>query len=124
MSDFDETALCLVVPCRIVSNANQREHWSKRHRRNKQQRAIVLSHLLSTGMHHAPALPTTVTLTRIAPRRLDDDNNVSGFKAVRDCIAEWLGIDDGSDLIAWRYDQQRGRPKEYACRVEIAWGEQ
>ncbi|MBE0568400.1 MAG: hypothetical protein IH577_01830 [Deltaproteobacteria bacterium] len=60
-----------------------------------------------------------VTLTRIAPRALDTDNLASGLKAIRDGVADALEIDDGSSLIEWRYAQEKGKPGEYAVRVEI-----
>ena len=60
-----------------------------------------------------------ITLTRIAPRVLDYDNLASGLKAVRDGVADALRVDDGSTRIRWRYTQERGKPREYAVRVEI-----
>lgn len=69
------------------------------------------------------ALPASgtvaITLTRIAPRALDTDNLASGLKAIRDGVADALGVDDGSSRIQWRYAQERGKPGEYAVRVEI-----
>ena len=64
-------------------------------------------------------LPVTVVLTRVAPRRLDGDNLQSGFKAVRDGVADWLGVDDGNGLIDWQYVQRSGRPSEYAVEIEV-----
>lgn len=61
----------------------------------------------------------TVTLTRIALRKLDDDNLSRSFKAIRDQIADQMGINDGSDLFTWKYAQERGTPKQYAVRIEI-----
>jgi hypothetical protein len=56
-------------------------------------------------------------MTRVAPRALDDDNNVSAFKGIRDQIAEQLGLNDRDQRIAWRYEQERGP----ACvRIELA----
>ena len=60
-----------------------------------------------------------VVLTRIAPRDLDTDNLASGLKAVRDGVADALGMDDGSSRIEWRYAQERRKPGEYAVRVGI-----
>lgn len=37
-------------------------------------------------------------------RRLDDDNLRAGMKAVRDGVADALGVDDGSDRVRWEYD--------------------
>jgi hypothetical protein len=70
-----------------------------------------------------PAIPESgavaITLTRIAPRVLDTDNLASGLKAVRDGVADALGVNDGSSRLTWRYAQERGKPREYAVRVEI-----
>ena len=52
---------------------------------------------------------------------LDTDNLAGGFKAVRDGIADWLGINDGDKAITWNYTQERGQPKQYAARVVIEW---
>lgn len=39
---------------------------------------------------------------------LDDDNLRSALKAVRDGIAEKLGIDDRDPRVEWRYGQRKG----------------
>lgn len=100
------------LPLRIESVANRREHWSVRARRTKAHRMAALA---------VPAhpLPCVVTLTRIAPRKLDDDNLASGFKALRDGIADRLGVDDGDARVRFVYRQERGKRKEYAARVTI-----
>lgn len=101
------------LPLRIESVANKREHWSKRAARTKLHRFAAVA---------VPAhpLPCVVTLTRIAPRELDGDNLQSGFKALRDGIADRLGVKDNDPRIEWRYRQARGRAKEYAARVEVS----
>lgn len=107
-------AVYIKLPLRTVSLANQREHWRKRHRRTKAERQAAF---LAT-----PKLtpPCVVTLTRIAPRALDDDNLRGAFKAIRDGVADRLGVNDADPAVSWRYDQRRGKPKEYAVVVEIA----
>jgi hypothetical protein len=60
-----------------------------------------------------------ITLTRIAPRKLDTDNLVSACKGVRDGIADTLGVDDGDERITWKYAQRKGKPKQYAVEVEV-----
>ena len=70
-------------------------------------------------MRTCPEPPLTITLTRIGPRTLDDDNLAGGFKHVRDGVADWLGIDDGDKRLTWRYEQRKGAPKEYAAEVRI-----
>jgi hypothetical protein len=110
----------VTVPVRLVSeaNASQREHWSHKHRRTKAVRGAVQAALM---VHRAPPLPLDVTITRIAPRGLDDDNNVRACKAVRDQVAAWLGVDDRDPRVTWRYGQERGKPRTYG--VKITWKE-
>ena len=60
-------------------------------------------------------------IKRGSPRKLDDDNLASGFKAVRDGVADWLGIDDGSPRICWQYAQEKSKAGEYAARVHVSW---
>jgi hypothetical protein len=50
---------------------------------------------------------------------LDGDNLQSGFKAVRDGVADWLGVDDGSGLIDWQYCQRSSGPKVYKVEIEV-----
>lgn len=106
------------IPVRIESTPNKREHWAAKAKRTSAQR--------STAYYVMKSLPRpawsrmTVQLTRVAPRAMDSDNLASGFKAVRDGIADWLQIDDGSDRIAWTYAQAKGRVREYLVRVRIS----
>lgn len=104
--------------CHTVSEANQRGHWAKAASRKKMQRLAAWAELRAAGDRPGPGL-YTVRLTRIAPRRLDDDNAVSSMKATRDGVADWLGINDGSSAVKWEYGQERGAPKQYAVRIEI-----
>ena len=104
------------LPLRLVSAPNVREHWATRARRVKAERGAVAWVL---GNHPRPSLPVVVTLTRIAPRSLDDDNLRGAFKAPRDQVAKWLSVDDADPRVTWAYGQRRGRAKEYG--VEIAF---
>jgi hypothetical protein len=47
---------------------------------------------------------------------MDDDGAQASCKAIRDGIADKLGVNDGSDLVTWRYAQEKG---PYSVRVEI-----
>ncbi len=108
---------------RLVSVANKREHWSKRAKRTKEHRAIALAAV--HGSVHDPALllqVTAVRITRIAPRQLDGDNLQSSAKALRDGIADALGINDNDPRIEWQYAQEKGAPKQYGVRIELLKG--
>lgn len=110
--------ILLELPIRTVSENNYREHWAKRHRRRKQQR-------LAAAKGVAPALGSIpgrgdikVRLTRISPRKLDDDNLQGALKGVRDGVADAFGIDDGPDTrLKWFYLQEKG--ERIGVRIEI-----
>jgi len=102
------------APIRLMSSANLREHWATKARRVARERRELE---LFVPFHPFP-LPCVVTLTRIAPRPLDDDNLVSCFKGCRDSLAVRLGVPDDRDpRVVWKYDQRRGRPKFYGVRI-------
>lgn len=92
------------LPIATVSEANRRDHWATKARRTKAHRNAAWA------LCPVYPVPCVVTLTRVAPRALDDDNNVSSMKAVRDGIAKRLGVDDRSPLVEWRYAQAKGKP--------------
>ena len=116
--------LVVLLPLRIQSTANKREHWRALAKRKKEEKRTTELTLKTAGP--PPELPVKVTLTRIGPRRLDTDNLAGGFKSVRDSVAAWLGADDkpGSG-ITWHYAQARPTtPKTYAAQVLIEPGEE
>src|SRR5262245_44239389 len=83
-------AVCL-PGLRTVSEANKREHWAAKARRAKQQRIATfrwLQHLLPRHTQAPDQLH--ITLTRVAPRALDDDNAQAALKAVRDGVSDYL----------------------------------
>jgi hypothetical protein len=107
------------VPIRIVSEANRRDHWRTSARRHHHQRVEAFTALRVAHGPNDDAGPHMITLVRIAPRALDDDNLAAGFKAARDGVADWLKIDDGDKRLTWRYEQRKGKPGEYAAEIVI-----
>lgn len=109
----------VTLPLRIESlNKTLRTHWAAKSR--IRVRSDTWFSLRAAYKKSVPAiLPCVVTLTRIAPRKIDDDNNVGGFKSVRDGVADWLLVADNDPRVEWRYAQERGEPKQYACRIDI-----
>jgi hypothetical protein len=96
-----------------VASPNVREHWRARAKRTRLERAEVRRSLAGRAV---PPLPAVVSLCRVGPRRLDDDNLAGALKGVRDEVSAWLGADDGDGRITWRYDQARG---SYAVRIDV-----
>lgn len=62
-----------------------------------------------------------ITLIRVANGSMDDGGNVAsgGFKAVRDCVAEWIGIDDGDPNFICVCLQQRGPYGFYGVKIIV-----
>jgi len=113
MSDFR-----VLLPLQTYSVANTREHWLKRMRKTKIHRSAA-GLLVRVAMSGPVTLPCTITITRVAPRKLDSDNLARSQKAIRDGIADAIGYDDGNEGITWVYKQERGQVKEYAVLVEV-----
>ena len=103
------------VPMRVKSTANLREHWAAKHKRVDAQKAKVRR---SCPRWDAGPL-LVVRLTRVAPRRLDDDNLAAALKSVRDAVATWLRVDDASPLVRWVYAQERCTKGSESVRVEV-----
>lgn len=94
------------VNVRTPPGLNSRENWRARARRVKAERESTAWALLGKDR---PALPCSVQLTRFAPSNgLDDDNLAGALKAIRDAVADWLGIDDKhADQVRYLYAQER-----------------
>lgn len=116
--------MTLTIPgLRLVSEANQREHWTRKAKRVKAQRtAVAVAWLASVPACFAPEFPLTVSITRIAPRALDTDNAVGSAKGARDSIADLLGVDDRDPRVVWVVNQRKGKPKEYAVEITLTPG--
>jgi hypothetical protein len=113
-----------IIPLRIESEGNKNEHWrTKSLRKEKVKRAITLS--LRNQIQSKP--PCLVKLTRIAPRMLDEEDNLpSAMKWPKDCIADLMipGLqagraDDKKHGLTWEFHQAKGKVREYALKIEI-----
>lgn len=116
----------VTIPLKTISeaNASQREHWATKHKRHTAQH-----HAVRLSLRHAWGerlgdwdTPITILLTRIGPRKLDDDNLRGALKYTRDAVAAWFGLDDAHLLFTWDYAQRqsRGQPRHapyYAVEI-------
>jgi hypothetical protein len=101
-------SISFTIPIQTESMSNARLHWAIKARKVRSQRT-------ATAYRTPPSLKTLgplliVTLTRFAPRQLDDDNLRGALKGVRDQVACALGVDDRSSLVKWEYSQAKGEP--------------
>ncbi len=102
------------IPGLRLKSLNSREHWRVKAKRVKGERSAVIQFIPREALM-AP-FPSSVTITRIGPRRLDSDNAVGSAKHVRDQIAGCLGVDDGDPSITWIVNQEKG---PFGVRVRI-----
>lgn len=108
--------ITFVVPLKAESAANLREHWARKAKRVARERAMTVYRTPRAVKTIGPFL--RVTLTRRAPRALDDDNLRPALKAFRDAIASQLRVDDRSPLVEWAYGQEKGEAA-VLIRVEV-----
>ena len=98
------------------------EHWTEKSERHKMQKCAVFYAL--SPHRSSLSLPCTVRLVRIAPRELDEDDNLRiALKWIKDAVAEVITQDfvpgraDGDKRIKWKYGQEYS--KEYKVKIEI-----
>lgn len=110
------------IPMKIISEANTSSHWAAKGARVKKVKKIIKMMLARCDVKP----PCLVKLTRVAPRKLDEHDNLpAAFKYVIDAIADFLvpgkapGFADSCKDIKWELCQEKGEPKTYQLRVEI-----
>lgn len=101
------------IPIRLPSLSNLRLGWRRFAALKKSQKVATKACMHGVDI---PPMPLLVTITRVGPRKLDDDNLANACKYVRDQIAAEVGVDDGDDRYTWRYCQRIGK---YGVDVEI-----
>lgn len=112
-----------VIPIKTVSEANSREHWAIKNNRHRRQ-SFFIKLSFHEIMTETP-LPCVITMTRLSPRLLDDDNLMAAFKHIRDVLADLLipgkkmGMADSDPRITWKYAQEKS--KSYGVRIAIEY---
>ncbi len=111
------------IPLKTESVANKREHWSITSRRKRNERNAVRVFCDELRRWREVSTDISVTMVRVAPRCLDDDNLAGSFKAIRDEIAALIGRDDkpGSG-VSWAYEQYSGGRGRYRVIIEVTDG--
>lgn len=104
------------IPIKLPSLANLGGKLRDKLRTKRLQREATMYCLVGLDL---PPLPVTVTITRIGPRKLDDDNLAAACKYVRDQIAATFKEDDGSDRYTWKYEQRITSNKKYGVDVQV-----
>ena len=95
-------------PVSQIQTPSQRrgEHWRTRADRAKAQRSKMRRDASVWLDSNGPVLQ--ITVTRVAPRRLDEPNLGQALKHAIDGLSDALRIDDGSRAVRWVLQQRKG----------------
>jgi hypothetical protein len=115
-ADMTDPIEVQTLPLRLESKANAHVHWRRLAQKAAVQR-FAAKKCLTFGLE--PGGCRVVRLVRISPRELDSDNLAVSLKAVRDGVADALGVDDRDPRVVWLPDWERGEPRQHAVRVEV-----
>jgi hypothetical protein len=102
----------LFVPIKLKSAQNLKAHWAKRAAIVRRQKLDV-GLMLNCSWKPVPPLPCKITLVALKLHKMDSDNLIISFKAIKDAIAEFFrpglapGRADDTDEIEWKYLQVR-----------------
>lgn len=123
-SEFSEGKVILDLPLQTISEANCFEHWTKKHKRHREQRRIVSFAL--KPLREKIKLPCNILLTRLAPHKLDKHDNLPmSMKYIVDAVCAIItgnfqaGKADSDERISIAYDQIQN--KEYGVKIEITY---
>jgi hypothetical protein len=106
--------VAVVVPVKTENPLNgSHRHWRVRSAARKRQRHAAYA------LCPAHPLPVTVRLVRLSAGELDDDNLRAALKAVRDGVADRLGVADNDPRVRWQYAQERCKRGTYGVRLEL-----
>jgi len=111
--------ISVFIPGLVTKTPNGADgRWVRTFSRRKLERGTAAL-MLRQSREKAPDYPLTITLTRCAPRTLDDDNAVYSMKSVRDGVADFLKINDRDPRVTWKVEQRKATRLESGTLVEI-----
>ena len=119
------TPITIDIPLRLSNPLNGSwGHWavkSKLRKRQRQTSAMMVCVAMPMSRSKlVEALPVTVTITRIAPRKLDAwDGLGAACKGVIDGVADAFGVRDDHPGLTWVLRQERGAARQYGVRITI-----
>jgi hypothetical protein len=123
-NEVTQKHLVLRLPIRTVSEANNFEHWTKKHKRHKAQKQAVA---LALNPHKSEIkLPCHIKITRVAPRKLDRwDNLPMSVKYILDTCCAIVtgdfrpGRADDDERITVSYEQETN--SDYSIVIEFVY---
>lgn len=103
-----------------VANLHRHKHWGGRAALVSKQREAVAWALKKEFATRYPSVPCRVVLVRSAPRLLDAEDNLGmALKAVKDQVADMLGVTDRDQRVRWVLDQDKASIA--SVHITIEW---
>jgi hypothetical protein len=84
--------------------------WERTHKRVRLQHNAVAEAFEQITRPEWPEFH--IALVRMGGKRLDEDNLLGAFKAIRDGVSRWIGWDDADPRIRWTYAQRVVKKKD------------
>jgi hypothetical protein len=122
--ESEPSRITAILPIDTRSEANSNESWQSKHKRHKSQKAQLRFYMQKITSDNIK-LPCHVYFYRLSSRGIDDDNNVSAFKYLRDGLAAMItgderpGRADNDSRITWHYGQEKC--KEQGIKIVITY---
>lgn len=116
------TPIRVEYPGKLVSlNVMLRSHKMRQASRAKHERQAAWAECLKAcGSGERPEFPLAITVTRIAPRKLDAHDNLgASMKATIDGIADYLRIRDNDPRVTFKTAEAYGGVRKYRVRIDI-----
>jgi hypothetical protein len=112
--------LTFIIPVRLLTGGNIPYRRFATGRRAKVERDAARL-VTRNEVRYGVRLPLKITLTRLAPHPVDEDNLGNRLKHVQDGVADGIGLPNDRDGLHWVYAQETA-PAE-SVRVSIEQGE-
>lgn len=102
---LDSAGIPTNVPMTTPSQA--RGHWRDKAKMAAAQRSKMRREVAKWLESNGPVL--RITVTRVAPRRIDEPNLGAALKHAIDGLSDGLRLDDGSRAVEWVLKQRKGQ---------------
>jgi hypothetical protein len=107
------------IPVRTGRGLNDRLTWRARAAKVKAHRTAAYLMGKKRLQGSTVVLPLRVTLCRLSAGELDGDNLQGALKAIRDGLADALGVKDNDPRVTWEYIQAKVKRGNFGVRVTV-----
>ena len=112
-------SVVFTIPVRTGRGLNDRLTWRARAAKVKAHRTAAYLMGKSRLQGSTEVLPLRVVLCRLSAGELDSDNLQGALKAIRDGLADALGLKDNDPRVTWEYSQFKVKRGKFGVRVTL-----